>query len=256
MAQGFETLTEREKETLRLILRGHDAKSMACELDLSVHTINERLRTARRKLEVTSSREAARLLLENEDHTPQFLGDKDLGDGTRRESPDQSNPSNDRHRVARRTGWPAAWLAGGLIMSALFALLLVLSPFVDGEGSHSQDAAAETISTNDAAVEKAARDWLALVDARDWQASFEAAGKSFRDPNTVAGWAEASEQVRTPLGTVISRELLTVRYLNAPPHGYQEVTFDTQFANKGDVKETITLQKEEGVWKVVGILVD
>ena len=56
MAEQLDTLTDKEKETLRLIVRGHDAKTAARELGLSVHTINERLRAARRKLDVTSSR--------------------------------------------------------------------------------------------------------------------------------------------------------------------------------------------------------
>ena len=42
-----EALTPKEKETLRLILCGHDAKSSARALDLSVHTVNGRLRDAR-----------------------------------------------------------------------------------------------------------------------------------------------------------------------------------------------------------------
>ena len=66
MADGYDALTEKEKETLRLMARGHDAKSAASALSLSVHTINERLRAARRKLAVTSSREAARLVLDRE----------------------------------------------------------------------------------------------------------------------------------------------------------------------------------------------
>src|SRR4051812_49634677 len=64
--EGFGALTEKEKQTLRLIVRGHDAKSVARSLGLSVHTINERLRDARRKMAVSSSREAARILFEAE----------------------------------------------------------------------------------------------------------------------------------------------------------------------------------------------
>ena len=60
---GSWTLSEKEKQTLRLIVRGHDAKSIARTLGLSVHTINERLRDARREMAVSSSREAARMLL-------------------------------------------------------------------------------------------------------------------------------------------------------------------------------------------------
>ena len=56
MADGYDELTDKEKQTLRLMVRGHDAKSAASELALSVHTINERLRDARRKLAVSSSR--------------------------------------------------------------------------------------------------------------------------------------------------------------------------------------------------------
>lgn len=64
--EAVDALSEKEKQTLRLIVRGHDAKSTARTLGLSVHTINERLRDARRKMAVSSSREAARLLLEAE----------------------------------------------------------------------------------------------------------------------------------------------------------------------------------------------
>ena len=59
--EGFGALTEKEKQTLRLIVRGHDAKSTARNLGLSVYTINERLRDARRKMAVSSSREACLL---------------------------------------------------------------------------------------------------------------------------------------------------------------------------------------------------
>jgi DNA-binding CsgD family transcriptional regulator len=46
MQRGIEALTERERDTLRLLLAGHDAKSIASLRGLSVHTINERLRDA------------------------------------------------------------------------------------------------------------------------------------------------------------------------------------------------------------------
>ncbi len=75
---GVGALTDREKQMLRLIVRGHDAKSTPRTLNLSVHAINERLRDARRKLAVSSSRYAARMLLEAEGEppvaTPDFMG--------------------------------------------------------------------------------------------------------------------------------------------------------------------------------------
>jgi len=86
-------LTE-EKQTLRLILRRHDAKSAARNLGLSVHTINERLRDARRKMAVSSSCEAARLLFEMEggdihDARDESSADTSIGG-------DASRPEDDR----------------------------------------------------------------------------------------------------------------------------------------------------------------
>src|SRR3954463_10475306 len=91
---GFGALTEKEKQTLRLIVCGHDAKSTARNLGLSVHTINERLRDARRKMSVSSSREAARLLLEAErggvaSLNPNSFGDVRIGEDATRPRVDQ-----------------------------------------------------------------------------------------------------------------------------------------------------------------------
>lgn len=239
-------LTDKEKETLRLILRGHDAKSMARSLDLSVHTINDRLRAARRKLSVTSSREAARLLFEQESGDHENHADKDLGEAEQSE-PGKVQQIAAGNRISRI-------LAGGFAMMTLFAAGLMLASYMTASDQQSEPV---EMPASNAAVISAARDWLALADAGDWQAGFDAAGKPFRDVNTVAGWASAAEQVRTPLGALVSRDVLTVRYLNAPPHGFQEVAFQTQYANSEKVViETVTLQQEEGVWKVVGILVD
>jgi DNA-binding CsgD family transcriptional regulator len=55
-------LTDREKEILRLLAAGHTVKTIAAHLDRSETSINERLRSARRKTGVGSSRELARLL--------------------------------------------------------------------------------------------------------------------------------------------------------------------------------------------------
>lgn len=56
------TLTDKELEVLRLLAAGHTAKSMAARLGRSEASINERLRDARRKAGIGSSRELARLL--------------------------------------------------------------------------------------------------------------------------------------------------------------------------------------------------
>lgn len=62
-ALGLSTcLTDREMEILRLLVAGHTVKTIAARLGRSETSINERLRSARRKTGVGSSRELARLL--------------------------------------------------------------------------------------------------------------------------------------------------------------------------------------------------
>lgn len=58
----FAGLSERELEVLRLLAAGHTAKTIALQLGRSEASINERLRDARRKTGVGSSRELARML--------------------------------------------------------------------------------------------------------------------------------------------------------------------------------------------------
>jgi len=62
----FDRLTDRQKECLRCVLQGLEVKEIARELGLSPSAVVERLRAARRALDVETSREAARLLAAHE----------------------------------------------------------------------------------------------------------------------------------------------------------------------------------------------
>ena len=250
MVHGYDALTDKEKQTLRLLLTGHDAKSMARHFGLSVHTINERLRDARRKLCVSSSKEAARLLREAERTDPETFGDTPFGDA--------GTGSVDQHvlqpgRGASQKG-RAAWAIGGFAMISLLAAMFAFSTPLSAPNQVPTANAAAPVS--ESAVTRAARDWLALVDAGKWQESWAATAPSFRALNTVQAWQSASERVRRPLGPVRTRTLVSEQDTPAPPHGYTTVRFRTDFANKGGATETLSLDRDEGVWKVVGIYVE
>jgi DNA-binding CsgD family transcriptional regulator len=253
--EAFWALSEKEKQTLRLIVRGHDAKSIARSLDLSVHTINERLRDARRKMAVSSSREAARLLLAAEGGAdaappPELLGDSEIGaDPAGRPADQQDAPIGGAGRADRRP-----WiLTGVLLMTFAFGLLLLGAlPYA---GSTPPAATASRVAPDPVVVD-AARQFLVLGDQGRWADSYQATGTAFRKLNTVQVWTRVSEQVRTPLGAMVSRELLSQEELPAPPNGYQVVKFRTQFANKADAVETVTLELEGGKWRVVGVTIE
>ncbi|SOB80176.1 DNA-binding transcriptional regulator, CsgD family [Sphingomonas guangdongensis] len=244
MTDAIAALTEKEKQALRLLVRGHDAKSIARALGLSVHTVNERLRDARRKLSVSSSREAARLLLARED-APQRFGDSMIGDAPAPQSADPAatQPASRRLPI----------VAGGVLMSFAAALLAALT--VPGSAPPPAPAS-QTDPAIARTVETAARDWLALLDRSDWAASYAATAASFRQLNTLEVWTAASEKVRRPLGAVRSRALVAQESVPAPPNGVEMVKFRTSYANRADVIETVSLAKEDGAWRVVGIYAD
>lgn len=261
MDEPIDALTEKEKQTLRLIGRGHDAKSAARALNLSVHTINERLRAARRKLDVTSSREAARVLLKAERGTPENLVSMQLGEATRAPSVDKEPQPG---------GNFAPWIGGSFIMTVLAAIAIFtfagVSPLSNQPSAAEIDNAVASgaseridVEQKDAEREGAARGWLKLVDAGvddgDWKASFEAAGSAFRAPNTAETWQAVSEQARGPLGAVLSREVIAINDI-ASPERYQQVQFRSDFTNRKGVIESVTLQRENGELRVVGYFIN
>lgn len=158
MGTMIDDLSEKERVTLRLIVRGHDAKTAARELGLSVHTINERLRSARGKLGVTSSKEAARLLLASEQSDPQSFVDKEMGDGV---------PAilDDPTAITQRSRKLALWTGGIIGMSVLFSALtlaFLAAPIPEHSNGEQGDVEALTaeLAPIDTASENAAREWL------------------------------------------------------------------------------------------------
>lgn len=256
MSAGLETLTEREKQTLRLIVRGHDAKSTARHLGLSVHTVNERLRDARRKLQVSSSREAARLLLDREGEHPQGQADKRIGeDGAAPVAAQPDLPdSGGRHPPGAAS--PAAWLIAGVaIMSAILAIL-ALATLSQSAGVPAAAGISASAPVAETEAVRAARDWLRLHDEGRWRETWDGTGAQFRRLNSVERWTEVARSVRPPLGAMISRIAIAQEQVPAPPAGVEVVKFRTRFANKADAVETVSLAREEGEWKVVGIYIE
>lgn len=244
------SLTAKEKETLRLLLAGHDAKSMARHLGLSVHTVNERLRDARRKLSVSSSREAARVLRAAEGATPDCIGDMAL-----RGAPIPAMPAASSHQTVRSGRFRRhGWLIGGTAMTITLALAALAA--LSGTDAPVTPPAASAPSAAETAAVDAARRWLALLDSGDWEGSWQATGASFRALNTSVTWAQVSQKVRAPLGPMRSRMLSQVNYAPAPPHGYWVIRFSTTYANKASAIETVSLAAEDGNWKVAGITID
>lgn len=251
-------LTDKEKEALRLLLAGHDAKSSAAELDLSVHTVNDRLRNARRKLGVSSSREAARILGDTEGSAPQTSAPASFGMGAADRADDTAVLSNQGRTGASRS----TWLAGGMLaMSIAIAAAIIGLTFTAADdaaapaGATSAPVATQATEAAKPASYNRAKAFLAEVDAGDWEGSYKIAGNALRDQSTLEEWMNNVVPVRAPLGEVESRRLSTVERV-APmpgqPGGDTEVLqFSTQFEGREDrAVETVVMVMGKAGWEV------
>lgn len=112
----IDALCEKELEILHLLARGHTAKSIASSLGRSETAINERLREARRKTGIGSSRELARIL------AAQKIWDKNIdltmtrsANDTLEQAPDTGRP---RSKGTRLMLYSIAVAAAGLMLYA------------------------------------------------------------------------------------------------------------------------------------------
>ena len=260
MADGLADLTDKEKEALRLLLAGHDAKSSAAELDISVHTLNDRLRNARRKLGVTSSREAARVLGDAEEATPQTPAHKPLGVG---ETPDR-NDDGGIAEANERNGSASAWRKNGVLIMACTSTILAaaaiaisfnagsdaesgVSPTGSDDGSF---AASPPLQSSEA--EAAALEWLALVDAGDAEGSRGMAAEALRQQIGPQFWEFGVALRRNNFGVVVNRRLVSVERTgrhNGAAGDYEILTFETDFAKERGVIETIYMLEVDGEWR-------
>lgn len=260
MSDGVEQLSEKEKEALRLLLVGHDAKSTAQQLGVSVHTINDRLRHARRKLEAPSSRAAARILGAAEASAPQNVAHNDIGmaaDAEVQESSQQSQPGHSRMPSA-------VWLAGGmLLMSMLIATTLFLfmgsGPANKGNSVALQEERDLSAQAEQSAALADARSWVSIVDREAWDESWKAASELFQSQIGSAQWAATVRPVREPLGAVLARDFRSATQAEslpgAPDGEYEIIEFSTSFANIDDTVETVVMVRQSDGWKVAGYFV-
>lgn len=112
-SRTFSDLTDREQEILHLLAAGHTVKSIAASLGRTEASIAERLRDARRKTGIGSSRELARLLASEQN------GDQKNGD--RKTDLPSASAATDHPDAPASAG--RSWMKGRTIM--LVALPLV-----------------------------------------------------------------------------------------------------------------------------------
>jgi hypothetical protein len=110
-------------------------------------------------------------------------------------------------------------------------------------------------------AQKAAQAWLATVDDGQYAQSWDQASELFRKAITQDKWVSALENVRKPLGKLVSRAVIsaqtTTNLPGAPDGQYVVMQFNTSFTNKQSAVETVTFMLEkDGKWKAAGYYIN
>ena len=104
-----------------------------------------------------------------------------------------------------------------------------------------------------------AKQWVLLVDAQNYADSWTQAGAPFQARISQQDWQKAVGPVRVPLGMVTSRTVKDVKTMctlpGMPDGHYAVVRFDAAFSNKASAVETLSLEVEQGQWRVIGYFV-
>src|ERR1700739_1467513 len=132
-----------------------------------------------------------------------------------------------------------------------FAILVV---FGAASGASTQTAWAQAATADQSTVSAAApapddraRQWLVLVDDKNYAQSWSEAGKVFQNREKTDAWAAKANTERAPLGAVASRDLKSIDLSRSDT---AIVRYDTVFAHKAAAVETVTLAFENGGWSV------
>jgi hypothetical protein len=113
--------------------------------------------------------------------------------------------------------------------------------------------------TNNAAIEPA-QAWLRDIDNGNYAQSWTNAAALFQSAVTPEKLAEALQQVRKPLGSLISRKVKSAQETTSlpgvPDGRYIVMQFETAFANKKSAIETVTFMLEkDGQWRPAGYFI-
>ena len=130
-----------------------------------------------------------------------------------------------------------------MIARCLLAFALI---FTTAAPAFSQ-APARRISGTVPAPDDRARQWLVLVDDKNYAQSWSEAGAAFKARHKNDAWASDAAIRRAPLGAVASRGLKSIDLSRS---NTAVVRYDTVFARKAAAVETVTLSFENGGWAV------
>jgi hypothetical protein len=126
----------------------------------------------------------------------------------------------------------------------IFAALLTITAITPGLA---QPAKKNIATAATPAPDDRARQWLVLVDDKNYAQSWTQSGAAFKSHQNADGWAKDAAAKREPLGAVASRSLKSI---DLSRNTVAVIRYDTVFAHKAAATESVTLNFENGSWVV------
>ena len=145
-----------------------------------------------------------------------------------------------------------------LSLIPLVLSLALLLPACGPSSTAEDEASAPDVAADvDAAALAAAEGWLALVDADDYEASWQATGILFREEVPAGEWRDSMTQVREDMGAVTERRLhdqtLQTVMPGVPEGVYLMLEYRSVFERQPQGAELVVLtRQDDGTWRVIG----
>ncbi len=133
-----------------------------------------------------------------------------------------------------------------MFLRLVIAIMVFIGP-ATGALAQATPAKQSTVTAVTPTPDDRARQWLVLVDDKNYAQSWSEASKAFQNRQKTDAWATEAAAQRTPLGAVASRDLKSI---DLSRNNTAVIRYDTVFAHKAAAVETITLAFENGSWSV------
>jgi Protein of unknown function (DUF4019) len=109
-------------------------------------------------------------------------------------------------------------------------------------------------------AQKAAEEWLSLVDAGKYGESWDSASQAFKAAVSRSDWIKQVTAARRPLGKLVSRKRTKADLIKNPPNStpgdYVGIQYRSSFQNLSSAVETVVpMLDPDGKWRVSGYVV-
>ena len=108
----------------------------------------------------------------------------------------------------------------------------------------------------DVRADRAARQWLALVDRGTYERSWQQASAMFQNGIDQDAWVEAVRNARAGTATPNQRELVSIAHTRqlpgVPENDYVVLVYASQFDDRPPIQETLTLARGDDELKTAG----